>query len=392
MMKNLTLFYCLPLFLFSSHSLAAGWSNSISSEVRYFIDEPANAVQQEQNIALGFRSEYDHEYESGHKFAFELFARGDENDDERDHIDIAELYWTIPSDNWELLIGINKVFWGVTESAHLVDVINQTDQLEGFDGEDKLGQAMLVLNTYHDWGNVDFYVLPYFRERAYTGEKSRLRIPSLIDSDAAIYESSDKENHIDFALRWSHTIDVWDIGFSYFDGTSRTPDFRLQGSQLVPFYPLMQQAGIDIQVTTESWLWKLEAIDRQAKQSDDFQQAAFGFEYTFYGINDSDIDLGLVIEYLYDDRGEDGGNPFEDDILVASRLAFNDVQSTELLAGIIQDLDTNSYSLSIEASRRLGQRFKLELESRFFDGIEDSDAIGFLNRDSYLQADLTYYF
>ena len=89
-------------------------------------------------------SRHGHKYESGKNFALEVFARADENDEERNHFDIAELYWTLPSDEWELLIGINKVFWGVTESAHLVDIINQTDQVESFTGEEKLITSVSV--------------------------------------------------------------------------------------------------------------------------------------------------------------------------------------------------------------------------------------------------------
>ena len=42
-------------------------------------------------------------------------------------------------------LGLRKVYWGVTESQHLVDVINQTEGVENLDGEDKLGQPMLNL-------------------------------------------------------------------------------------------------------------------------------------------------------------------------------------------------------------------------------------------------------
>ena len=61
------------------------------------------------------------------------------------HGDIRELAYVHASDDWELRLGIRKEFWGVTEFQHLVDVINQTDGVEDFDGEDKLGQQMVNL-------------------------------------------------------------------------------------------------------------------------------------------------------------------------------------------------------------------------------------------------------
>ena len=79
------------------------------------------------------------------------------------HVDIRELNLLYTQDNWEGIAGISRVFWGVTESGHLVDIINQTDQLEGFDGEDKLGQAMIRISRLFDQNSVDLYVLPGFR-------------------------------------------------------------------------------------------------------------------------------------------------------------------------------------------------------------------------------------
>ena len=102
-------------------------------------------------------------------FTTQLFVREDSMDDERSHADIRELSWLYYSDDWELRLGISKVFWGVAESQHLVDIINQTDAVENVDGEDKLGQPMINLTLIRDWGNVDLFVLPYLRERTFTG-------------------------------------------------------------------------------------------------------------------------------------------------------------------------------------------------------------------------------
>ena len=80
------------------------------------------------------------------------FARADSQDDERSHADLREAYWGYESDDWDVIIGVNKVFWGVTESRHLVDVINQTDLVEDIDQEDKLGQPMINIATQRNWG------------------------------------------------------------------------------------------------------------------------------------------------------------------------------------------------------------------------------------------------
>ena len=110
-----------------------------------------------------------------HQFALTLFGRHDSLDDRRSHADIRELSWHFISDTWELKAGIDKVFWGVTESNHLIDVINQTDLVDSVDGEKKLGQPMLHWSTVQNWGIIDAFLLPYFRERRFAGDEGRLK-------------------------------------------------------------------------------------------------------------------------------------------------------------------------------------------------------------------------
>ena len=102
-----------------------------------------------------------------YNFALTGFGRYDAQDDRRTHADLREAYLSWVGDSWDLYVGSRQVFWGVTEFEHLVDIINQTDQVEDIEGEVKLGQPMVNLSLVRDWGIVDFFVMPYFRERTY---------------------------------------------------------------------------------------------------------------------------------------------------------------------------------------------------------------------------------
>ncbi len=62
-----------------------------------------------------------------HTVTFTPFGRVDQHDPRRTPFDIRELTYQYAARGWELRTGIRKVFWGVTESNHLVDIINQTD-------------------------------------------------------------------------------------------------------------------------------------------------------------------------------------------------------------------------------------------------------------------------
>ncbi|MCH9674938.1 MAG: hypothetical protein K0U93_26085, partial [Gammaproteobacteria bacterium] len=322
--------------------------------------------------------------------------RVDGTDSVRTHADIRELRWERVWDTWELRAGLGKVFWGVTESAHLVDIINQTDLVESIDGEEKLGQPMINAAFIRDWGTVDVFLLPGFRERTFPGARGRLRTEPIVDGDGATYESGARHRHIDAALRWSHSIGAFDVGLSHFYGTTRDPLFRPQprgaGSVvLVPHYDLIHQTGLDLQATYGNWLWKLETI-RRLGQGKPFVAAAGGFEYTFVGIFDSAADLGVLAEYLYDERGDTAGQPFEDDVFAGVRLAFNDAASSDLLAGVIRDMDGSATLFSVEASTRIGERWKLEVEMRLWTGVRDNDAFVSFQDDDHVQITLSRFF
>lgn len=403
--SSLLSFTLLGLLSFQLH---ADWSGNVTVQDRYFIDNAltTNSAQHENYLSLSSEVEFYRAWNNDESsINITPFFRVDQYDEERTHGDLREMYYQQTFDTWELRLGISKVYWGVTESQHLVDVINQTDSIESIDGEDKLGQPMIMASFEKDWGTVDVFILPYFRERTFQGIEGRPRTSLVVDTDQVSYESSDEEQNIDYALRWFHFIGDLEIGLSYFNGTSREPLFKLANNNgsavLIPHYPLMQQAGLDAQLTTEEWLWKLEVIARDWQAfnatntqliDQSFIALTGGFEYTFVGIADSDADLGLVTEYLYDDRNKQASSFFQNDLLVGLRLAMNDAESSEALLGVIYDLDYQEYLVSLEASRRIADSWKGTLEIRTFGKINNNSLLSGNAKDDFIQLDIAYYF
>ncbi len=388
------------LLFFSAPSQAIELSGNISSELRYFPDSPvsfgSSKFDRGSSLSFSFAPEIYHEWSRGERaIIFSPFLRWDESDSERTHRDIRELNMLIVQGDWEWRFGLGRVFWGVAESQHLVDIINQTDSIENIDGEDKLGQPMIQASWSQDWGVLDLFVLPGFRERTFAGERGRLRAPLVVDTDNPVYESKDEDRHIDYAVRWSHSLGVWDVGLSNFYGTSRTPELRQRGYRLIPHYNLINQTGLDLQATLDEWILKLESIYRiDQRKSGDKNYAALvgGFEYTFVGAFETDADVGWLVEYHYDDRKKDATTPFQNDLFTAVRVALNDAQSSELLAGAFIDLDRGGYSLRFEANRRIGDRWKLTLEYQGFNNIDPDDVLYAQRQEDYLQAELSWFF
>jgi len=183
-----------------------------------------------------------------------------------------------------------------------------------------------------------------------------------------MFEAESENKNIDVALRYSTAFDVWDLGFSVFHGTRREPELILnQETELItPFYPLMTHAGMDVQATIDSWILKTELAYQSGKTFKNHTKLVTGFEYSFYDIKSSGIDVGLVGEYLYDGLGETPLNIFDNDVLLGARIAVNDVQSTEALIAYSIDLESTNQFFTAEIGRRIGQDYKLTLEATTF--------------------------
>jgi len=363
----------LSTLFFSAYSFAGEWRGFSQAQARSFFNDPMqttpnNTPTDNQYISLMLQPEYYTDWDEGSQsFTFVGMIRVDEHDEERSHNDIREFSYLKADVDWELKAGVSRVFWGVTESRHLVDIINQTDFVENPTGDDKLGQPMAQLTLLRDYGNIGLFVLPYFRERTFRGPLGRLG-PN-VDTENPIYEAKNEEEHGDWAVRWSNSLGPVDIGVSHFDGTNRQPILTFEPvlreiPTIRPRYDLIEQNSIDAQATLGSWIVKTEMLH----QSRDREGNGFGFvggtEYTFVGVLNSKYDITLFNEYLFDDREQ---QTFQNDLFMGMRFVFNDASSTELRAGTINDMDGEGAIASMELSTRFANFWKVSLLGRMFD-------------------------
>jgi len=373
-------------------------SGSAGTEMRAFAEAPAfdeQGTARAPSMTIEPQLIYEWTGDGVDRITVRPFLRLDGHDSNRTHWDLRELGWLHLGRSWVLHAGLGKVFWGVTESRHLVDVINQTDGVEDVDGEDKLGQPMVSLTLETRFGAFELFWLPLFRERTFPARDARLRGPLPILEDAS-YESPAGKWHQDWAVRWARPIGPFDVGVAHVRGTSREPRFLLDagpdGPALRPRYDLVDQTSLDVQWTTGEWLWKLEAMTRSG-HGDRFAAAVAGFEYTLFQVFPGSADLGLLAEWLYDGRGADAPpTVFDHDLFVGFRWALNDVKGTAILGGPIVDYETGEVIALLEAQRRLAASWLLEVEGRgFFRTTPASPAHG-LRRDHHLTVRLTRFF
>jgi len=369
-----------------------------------------------------------------------LFGRFDPTDDGRTHFDVREAFYHHMGDGWDFLIGNNQVFWGVAESRHLVNVINQIDFVEDPDQEDFLGQPMVAFSVFGDWGMLDLYAMPYFRERQFHEEDSRFGFPISVDDDAN-YESDMERWHPDFAARYRITVSNWDLGVSHFYGTSRAPRWQLSPDgafadtligqaidgafvsvddldgltdfleengidvgdtlELVdefisirPYYDIINQTGIEAVGVYDDLILKFEGATITGYRGDRIWAMVGGFEYTFSDVDESGIDVGLLGEYLFDNRDLDDTpfTPWDNDIFAGVRVTFNDVNDTNILFGGFVDLGGGSTVLNLEASQRIQDNMKVSVTGRGFVYTSENDPLRFYDDNSYVELRLSVFF
>ena len=379
-------------------------SGEVGVEARLFPQTPVKRGQGQNPQGLSVYGLGEFLYEDPYlgRFTFKPFYRADFADDKRSHFDVREMLWMKNFDFVEVRLGVGKVYWGVAESVHLIDIINQTDLVEDIDGKTKLGQPMLQLRFARDWGIIDLFYLPYFRERTFPGRAGRLRGPFYVATDQTTYQSSAEQWHPDFAIRYSHTIGKFDFGIYYFHGTSRDPSFKLSHNEvfepvLAPFYQIINQGAVDAQYTYGNWLFKFEGLVREGFNNRNAKKetyAAFvgGVEYTFNSVFGTRWDLGLLGEVLYDSRGKRATTATENDIFLGARLSLNDPEDTRALLGLVQDMRKATRYLYLESSRRIGDNWRVQLIARAFITPAHTDLLYPVRKDSYIQLGLAYRF
>ena len=403
-------FLFILLSLISQTSWCWEFEGELFGQARYFPDQPLHEDQRSQNQSMSIELSAYHEFSKSISLEFIPFYRRDFQDDERSHGDIRKAYALWANPKFEVGAGINKVFWGVTEAIHLVDIINQTDAIEAPDQEEKLGQPMLSLSFPLTSGLLDIYLMPNFRERNFAGENGRLRSSLVVDANEPLYQHKDKDHHIDWAVRLKQNLRDGELALSYFEGTGRDPNFVPSLGQaepvLLPYYSQIKQLGLEAQYIKDEWLWKLEAIYRKGQPNlqfevEDYYAMTGGFEYNIYSIFDTTQDVGIILEGIYDQRRDNALTFNEEDIVLGTRWSLNNLNSTTLLGLWIQDIDSSAHNFVLEVSTEFGNSIAVTVEALIFSEQPknspsdrfSADNIGYqIRQDDYLQVEIGYYF
>lgn len=359
---------------------AESLTGRITAQARVFVSETYSYDPLAADISVSLQPRYFRTWNSGqHSIVIEPFIRLDQNDSRRSHFDFRELYWLMTFEIGELSAGFRRVFWGITESQHLVDFINQRDFVEGIESEDRLGQPMISLNLFTHWGDFEFYALPFFRERTYPGESGSLRGEKVVNTSATLYETSLRWRHFDLALRWSHQIGALSFAVGYFSGVNRQPRLirttEQNRAELIPHYDLVNRTSLELQIIMSDWIWNLEVLEQYSLGNEHFGFIG-GIERSYAGFTGA-ADLRVVVEYHFDSRGDHTpvvyyNSPlrFQNDLFVGGRVFFNDFQSSEFSAGVFLDIESGELAPFVAVGRRVASNYTLDVSFKGFFSME----------------------
>lgn len=311
--------------------------------------------------------------------------------------DIREANLSFYGETTTLRMGIINEFWGVLETENIVDIINQRDYIESYEGDVKLGQLGLQLTIQHENANVGFYLLPFLRERRFAEGSDRLRSLPLNLSAARF----DHQRHLPgFAARSQFFFDNLELAVSHYGGYSREPQLTLAvdptdfSLSLVPNYAYIQQSSVDMQWILGETIFKTELFQRWGEKGDGaFFGLGTGVENEINNIFDTRASITPFLELYYDNRSSQAPlTAFDNDIVVGTRVALNDVAGSVLELSLLYDWETKSAIVDLEAQRRLNQAWVFSLKGALFINTANDPALNNLGDDSFLRFELSYFF
>lgn len=327
-------------------------------------------------------------------FAVNLFARAASNVEDAYFADIREAVVVFDRDTVDVKVGVLSETWGVLEAWNPVDIVNQRDMVEDFQGEAKLGQPGLSATLHQDDLVLSFLALTYARERRIAEGKDRLRtLPERVRSE----DFEDGRYAPSLAARAQYRIGDLDLALSHFHGHDRDPLYApliAASGALSGFhadYLRVSQTALEAQYVLGDSVLKGEFI-YQTGGVDSFLGGGVGFETVFNRFA-GEGDLSLYAEFYRDARANAAPlTPFQDDLFIGARYSCNDTSDTQFEARFTYDIEWDSTLVDLRAQRRLQTNFILDAQIVVPSQVKTDPALQGFRNDKYLELGLTWYY
>jgi len=319
-----------------------------------------------------------------------LFSRLDPYDGNRSRVVPEELYLNAELGMVTLRAGYQMINWSATEAFHPADVINSRILDGSFENPEKIGELIGSLRFDIPDGNVEVFFMPLFTEPVLPSTRSPLSLapPQFPLGDALVLESDGDVTDDAFQPQWGtkiqQTIGDADIAVHALQHIDRSAPLVVIDSTFRPrpVYQALTQVGLTYQHALDTTMLKLEGayrvFDRPGGRITEYGLVprrnhvlvAVGVEQSLSLGAGSETSLLLEGQALIPTQShypEQLEPLFQHDVLVGARHAFNDEQSTALLATVIVDVEHPDQIIAgASLQRRLGEEWGLNTGVRIF--------------------------
>lgn len=375
-----------------------------AAEVRFYPEEASPGRDVEVDLAVQF------ELRLQDTRGWRALVRPRLQTDPADPSDPSELLW-IPREawveygrgGWTARVGRQVLAWGSADTFRPVDVLSTLDLQRDAPSLDRKGDWMFGVTYSRPSYGIEAMYLPILEGIDFPSAHSPWSMQSILDrlDDAPDEDASDEVRLVEDPLLPSSatehslgvrsrisfgTTDLFLVGYT---GIDRLPLLLLlgecrPGSECFPLvystravYLPMHLLGLEAQSAVGEVLIKFEAAFRDQTIEDarfatllpgfddHSLQVVVGLDHLRHGVLGSSHDLGLVVEFLFDDSGNADDylsfRPFQRDLAARLVWSFNDFDRTVVEAGWIQDLERAESFGTLRLKRRLRDRVTLEV-------------------------------
>jgi hypothetical protein len=327
-----------------------------------------------------------------------ITGRLDAIDRGRDHLVLEEAWVQYWRGRLKLRLGADIVNWTATEAFHPADVLNARNLDSDLENYEKVGEPMLfaALSLLEDT-TLELYVMPGYMAALLPSRRSRLRlVPSGADIGGRLLVDrrgrfTDAIIGPQAALRLRTVWGSADLSLHVLEHMDRSQPLVVTDpgtERLHAVFLTVRQVGLTYSQVFGSLIAKLEASYRDFVRVEDTSRfgalpdrdhatLALGAEYGFVHDGGSESTLLAEVQAVFglSEIERYQVNPFQRDLMLGYRFAWNDEPSRTLLVSAIFDLERGGeYLLNVTYEQRLGETWGIALGARLINAEANADS------------------
>lgn len=426
-MSSKSFFFLFLLILYTTGAHAFNLKADLELEVRQFQDDD-NKETFENQRALKAHLEGSHSW-GATQLDFSFNYRYDDQDYFRN------IFW---SEKTKLKTELFRNFWvsfgteifnhSYMEAFHSLDVGNARIIDLSLVNSEKIGEPFIGFQTILFDGDLTFSLTPMPADPRLPGKNSRLNLPQNLNKAIWLDENGETNSTEDyFILTYEKTFDNFDLLLLTTKGVDRSrfssgtlnfieiggSPFPLETDLFTPYYYERTLSGATSVYNFDSFQLKASLAHTHylssqevlsARSSTDFFLSrpqdhtawTFGFEKPI-SLGDG-VESTLFVEYQYIDIGKEDRASFalQNDLFVAWRVEFNDIDNKVLTLSTLFDLgqEQDDGLIQVSYSQRIKNSWRVELSvvDYFISESERISGFSFLQNQEHASMKVKYFF